>query len=196
MTWIAIAAGGAIGAMARHAMNAAIPATSSTRFPLSTLIVNVSGCLAIGVLAGLLAADRIALRVHWREFVFVGLLGGFTTFSSFGLETLLLARTHSPSQAAMNVVAQVAGGLIAVWVGYQLGMPAVITAKGSVAPRRLPPSSRAALQGCLHRRGEPQITDLRVLVGGHTDLRFPIVLQPRAQDRQQLSADFPDAHTR
>ena len=88
---------------------------------MGTVIVNVVGCFAIGVLAGLLASERIALRLHWREFVFVGLLGGFTTFSTFGLDTFVLTRTHSFGYAAFNVGAQVVGGLLAVWVGYQLG---------------------------------------------------------------------------
>ena len=83
--------------------------------------MNLLGCLAIGLLAGLLASERIALRFYWREFVFVGLLGGFTTFSTFGLDTFVLART-SPAQAGINVAAQVIGGLLAVWVGYQLGL--------------------------------------------------------------------------
>jgi fluoride exporter len=86
------------------------------------VIVNVTGCFVIGLLAGLLASERIALRLHWREFVFVGLLGGYTTFSTFGLDTFLLTRTHSMGYAALNVGAQVIGGLMAVWVGYQLGM--------------------------------------------------------------------------
>ena len=57
---------------------------------------------------------------HWREFVFVGLLGGFTTFSTFGLDTFLLARTHSVGYALLNVGLQVVGGLAAVWVGYRI----------------------------------------------------------------------------
>lgn len=123
MTWIAIAVGGALGALARHAVNHVVHAHwLSARFPAGIVVVNVTGCFVIGLLAGLLAADRIALRFHWREFVFVGLLGGFTTFSTFGLDTFLLARTHSPGHAAMNVAAQVAGGLAAVWFGYHAGV--------------------------------------------------------------------------
>jgi CrcB protein len=68
----------------------------------------------------LLASQRLALPSPWREFVIVGLLGGFTTFSAFGLETFLLLRTDSAS-AALNVAVQVVGGLAAVWAGYQLG---------------------------------------------------------------------------
>ena len=119
MTWIAIAVGGALGSLARHAVN---HLTHTQRFPLGTVLVNVSGCLSIGLLAGLISARRITLPLHWREFVFVGLLGGFTTFSTFGLDTLLLGRTHSPGYAALNVLLQVVGGLAAVWLGYRLGL--------------------------------------------------------------------------
>jgi CrcB protein len=122
LTWLAIAIGGALGSIARHGVNQLMHTRTSTRFPLGTVAVNVVGCFVIGLLAGLLASDRIELRFHWREFVFVGLLGGFTTFSTFGLDTFMLARTHSVSQAAINVIAQVVGGLLAVWIGYQLGL--------------------------------------------------------------------------
>lgn len=122
MTWLAVAVGGALGSLARHAANRLIHEHwLTTRFPAGTVVVNLVGCFVIGLLAGLLASERIALRVHWREFVFVGLLGGFTTFSTFGLDTFVLART-SPAQAGVNVAAQVLGGLLAVWAGYQLGL--------------------------------------------------------------------------
>jgi CrcB protein len=121
MVWTAIAIGGALGSMARHAVNHVIQSDwLSARFPAGTLIVNLAGCLVIGVLAGLLASDRVRFSLPWREFVFVGLLGGFTTFSSFGLDTFLLSRTHSPAMALTNVLAQVVGGLLAVWAGYHM----------------------------------------------------------------------------
>src|SRR5688572_16170138 len=120
MTWLAIAVGGALGSMARHALNQVVHTRwLATRFPVGTVSVNLIGCFIIGLLAGLIASDRIALRAHWREFVFVGLLGGFTTFSAFGMDTLALSRT-APAQAFLNVAVQVVGGLAAVWVGYQL----------------------------------------------------------------------------
>jgi CrcB protein len=119
---MAIAIGGAVGSLARHAVNQTIHTQFlSLQFPLATMIVNVSGCFIIGLLAGLLTAERIALPLHWREFVFVGLLGGFTTFSTFGLDTFVLARYQSTGAAAMNVGAQVICGLAAVWFGYAFG---------------------------------------------------------------------------
>ena len=121
MAWIAVAVGGALGSMARHAVSHAVGTRWITRFPTATVIVNVSGCFIIGVLAGLLAVERIRLPFYWREFVFVGLLGGFTTFSTFGLDTFLLSRTHSMGFASLNVAAQVLGGLLGVWLGYQVG---------------------------------------------------------------------------
>ena len=122
MTWAAIAVGGARGSVARHGVNhLAHVRWLATRFPAGTVVVNVFGCFVIGLLAGLLVSDRIALRAHWREFVFVGLLGGFTTFPTFGLDTFLLMHTRSAGQAAVNVAVQVAGGLPAVWVGYLVG---------------------------------------------------------------------------
>jgi CrcB protein len=122
MTWLAVAIGGALGSLARHGVNHLVHARwMTTRFPVATVVVNVLGCLVIGLLAGMVASGRITMRASSREFVFVGVLAGFTTFSTFGLDTLVLVRTGSPGQAAANVVIQVAGGLAAVWLGYQLG---------------------------------------------------------------------------
>jgi fluoride exporter len=121
--WVAVAIGGALGSMARHAVNHVIHGRwPAARFPVGTVLVNVIGCFVIGLLAGLIASERITLRFYWREFVFVGVLGGFTTFSTFGLDTFTLARTQSPAQAAVNVIVQVVGGLLALWAGYQLGL--------------------------------------------------------------------------
>lgn len=119
---MAVAIGGALGSLARHGVNQLVHERwMATRFPAGTAVVNLVGCLLIGVLAGLLATERIAMRANWREFVFVGVLGGFTTFSTFGLDTFLLARTHATGQAALNVSLQVIGGLAAVWLGYAIG---------------------------------------------------------------------------
>ena len=118
MVWLAIAVGGALGSVARHGVNVLIHERwPLLRFPLATLVVNVAGCLIIGVLAGLVMSGRIELRFYWREFLFVGILGGFTTFSTFGLDTITLARTDSVNAALLNVAGQVVLGLLAVKLG-------------------------------------------------------------------------------
>lgn len=122
MAWLAIAAGGALGSVARHGINVLIHGRwPMMRFPLATLIVNVLGCLIIGLLAGLVMSERIVLRFSWREFLFVGILGGFTTFSTFGLDTVTLVRGHSTNAALLNVGAQVVLGLLAVRLGMFVG---------------------------------------------------------------------------
>ena len=122
MVWLAIAAGGALGSVARHGVNVLVHGRwPMMRFPLATLIVNVLGCLIIGLLAGLVMSERIALRFHWREFLFVGILGGFTTFSTFGLDTITLFRSQSTNAALLNVGGQVILGLLAVRLGMLVG---------------------------------------------------------------------------
>jgi fluoride exporter len=121
--WIAVAIGGALGSVARHGLNYVVHSRwLVTRFPVGTVAANIVGCFLIGLLTGMIASRRIALPLHWREFVFVGVLGGFTTFSTFGLDTYTLARSHSSEAAAMNVAANMIGGLAAVWIGYAAGV--------------------------------------------------------------------------
>jgi CrcB protein len=85
-------------------------------FPYGTLAVNGLGCLVIGFLAGL-AESRLAFTPEARLFIFVGILGGFTTFSSFALETFSLARDTQSAAALLNIGLQLALGLVAVWIG-------------------------------------------------------------------------------
>ena len=116
--WIAVAVGGALGSVARHGVNRVVHQEwPLLRFPLGTVLVNVVGCCAIGVLAGLVATGRLPMRATWRELVFVGILGGFTTFSTFGLETITLVRSGETSQAVLNILLQVVCGLAAVHFG-------------------------------------------------------------------------------
>jgi len=86
-------------------------------FPVGTLAVNVLGCLAIGLLGGL-ADQRQALDVGQRLFLMVGVLGGFTTFSSFALETLGLMQDGAMLKAMLNCVLQLVLGLAAAFIGY------------------------------------------------------------------------------
>ncbi len=109
--------GGFIGSVARYKLGGwLLHLTVQEKFPYSTFAVNVVGCLIVGVLAGL--AERYELfGPGARLFLFTGLLGGFTTFSAFGLETMFLLRRGEPWVAALYVVASVLLGLVAVWIG-------------------------------------------------------------------------------
>lgn len=109
--------GGGVGAIARHAVGGALFAASAhARFPVGTLVVNVAGCALIGVFAALIE-HLPALNAEARLLLVTGVLGGFTTFSAFGLETMLMLRRGDAALAAGYVAASVVLGLAAVWVG-------------------------------------------------------------------------------
>ena len=93
----------------------------TSRFPLGIFVVNVAGLFAIGLLGGLLASERLSWGQGARTFAIVGVLGGFTTFSSFSFDTLTLARDGLTSYAIWNAIGQVALSLVAVWAGFLLG---------------------------------------------------------------------------
>jgi len=119
MLWIYVAIGGAIGSIARHEVGKAVARVSPTHVtPYATALVNLVGCFVIGVLAGLVASHRMTMTPSMRAFVFVGILGGFTTFSSFGLDTFSLAHGDRMVYAGANVVVQVVGGCALVAAGY------------------------------------------------------------------------------
>lgn len=122
LIWLAIGAGGALGAVARHAVNHLVHQRQlSATFPTGIFLINIAGSFAIGLLAGLLAGNRVDLSPTLRAFVVVGFLGGFTTFSAFSLDTLALARTGHAGQAVLNVAGQVGLSLAGVWAGFKLG---------------------------------------------------------------------------
>ena len=122
-TWVAVAAGGALGSMARHGVNRVVlDGWPALRFPLATLIVNVLGSCVFGVLAGLIASNRLELRAHWREFVFVGILGGFTTFSTFAGDVVVLARSGQQTYAVANVLLQVALAIAGLYAGLMIAL--------------------------------------------------------------------------
>ena len=115
--WIAL--GGAFGSAARYGCAGLAARLLGATFPWGTLIVNVSGSLAIGFLSTLTSPDgRLLVSPDARAFVMIGVLGGFTTFSSFSLETLNLAREGDWLWASANVVVSIVLCLAAVWVGH------------------------------------------------------------------------------
>src|SRR5256885_17160043 len=122
MIWLAVAFGGALGSMARHAINLWFAHVLERAVPYATAAVNLAGSLAIGLLAALVATGRLHWSPALRTFVFVGILGGFTTFSSFMLDTFTLGHGGDHALAFWNVALQTAFGLAAVWAGYRLGI--------------------------------------------------------------------------
>src|SRR4029450_10463822 len=122
MTWLAVMVGGAVGTAARHVLNLATSRLVGTPVPWATAAVNMIGSLLIGVLAGALAAERLSMSPHVRAFVFVGVLGGFTTFSSFMLDSLTLMQTGAPMKAALNLTGQLALGVALTIGGYYIGL--------------------------------------------------------------------------
>jgi fluoride exporter len=109
--------GGFIGSVMRYLASGYVQqVTKSVGFPYGTLAVNIIGCFLLGFFAQL-AESRGAFTSETRLFVFVGILGGFTTFSTFGNETLNLARDSQMMNALANVGANVILGLLAVWLG-------------------------------------------------------------------------------
>lgn len=111
--------GGFIGSALRYTVAGFVENSSGVRFPLGTLAVNLAGCAAIGFLSQL-AEIRGVFTAEARVLIFVGILGGFTTFSAFGNETINLWREGADTLAAANIVAQVMLCLGAVWLSRAL----------------------------------------------------------------------------
>ena len=119
LTYVWIAIGGALGSVARYGLSSLVAQGFGETFPWGTLLVNVSGSLVIGAFAGLTGPDgRLLVAPDARQFVMVGICGGYTTFSSFSLQTLNLVRDGDLLRAGMNVVLSVALCLAGVWLGW------------------------------------------------------------------------------
>jgi CrcB protein len=115
-----IAIGGAIGSVARSLLSTFVLRATGSLFPAGTFVVNVIGCLIFGAIVGA-AQQRFVLSPEARAFLLVGILGGFTTFSSYAFETFGLIRDGQFLAATLNVVGQVVVGLVAFWLGFALG---------------------------------------------------------------------------
>ena len=112
--------GGGLGAICRYLVyETYLTLAKDAWLPLGTITVNVLGCLIIGLLGGI-AEARDLFTPEMRTLIFIGFLGGFTTFSTFGFELFVFLRNGQPGLAALNIFIQVAAGLLAVWGGFCL----------------------------------------------------------------------------
>ncbi|HTO90559.1 MAG TPA: fluoride efflux transporter CrcB [Candidatus Sulfotelmatobacter sp.] len=115
LLWVGI--GGFVGSALRYGLGGWLARLKSGwSFPIETLVINVTGCLVIGFLAGI-AETRGVFAGTTRAFLFIGVLGGYTTFSTFGYESFQLLRDGQITTAVLSVALQVTLGLSAVWAG-------------------------------------------------------------------------------
>ena len=121
-TYIWIGIGGALGSMGRYGVSRVFAFWFGETFPWGTLVVNVTGSFLIGLIAGLTTDpnSRFMVAPDMRQFLMVGICGGYTTFSSFSLQTLALVREGDMMEAGSNVLMSVIFCMIAVWLGVVL----------------------------------------------------------------------------
>jgi CrcB protein len=117
--YVAVALGGVVGCVARYGVSQLVQLFYARSFPLATLIINVVGCLLMGFLF-FQTMDRVTISPALRAALLTGVLGGFTTFSTFAMETLLLAEDGETGSAVLYVVASVLLGLLAAFLGAYL----------------------------------------------------------------------------
>jgi len=118
--YLLVGTGSFVGGVSRYFLSGlALHMFASQRFPIGTLVVNFLGCLAIGILSGL-AEHHHLFTQNLRILLITGLLGGFTTFSAFGYETIYLVRTNNLNLAILNVVLSLVLCLTAVWLGTKI----------------------------------------------------------------------------
>jgi CrcB protein len=112
-----IAIGGAVGSVCRYLLSSAVLRALGTLFPAGTFVVNVIGCLAFGAIAGA-TQERLSISPEVRALLLAGLLGGFTTFSSYMNESFVLVREGQFLWAGLNLAGQVVCGFIAFWIAF------------------------------------------------------------------------------
>lgn len=124
LSYLLVAGGGALGSVLRYWLSGIVGRRFGETFPWGTLAVNVSGCLAIGFFAAFTGTEgRALVRPEWRLAFMTGICGGYTTFSSFGLQTVNLGLEGDWMRAGANVLGSVFLCLLAVWLGYICGAP-------------------------------------------------------------------------
>jgi CrcB protein len=117
--WL-VGLGGFLGSILRYGIGGIVGRwRAGWTFPVETLLINVAGCLVLGLLVGL-SESRGVFSGTTRAFLFIGLLGGFTTFSTFGYETFQLMRDGQWNAAAMSTILQIVLGIGGVWAGHAL----------------------------------------------------------------------------
>ena len=119
MRWLAVGAGGFVGAIARYGASLVVARFWSGDFPLATFLINVSGSFVLGLFSTL-AGERLSISPTWRLFFATGLVGAYTTFSTFEYETQRLTEQAAYWWAALNLVASVSVGFAAVRLGVAL----------------------------------------------------------------------------
>lgn len=123
ITYLWIALGGALGSVARFACSAWVASVVGETFPWGTMLINVVGSFVIGFFATLTGPDgRALVSGDIRQFVMIGICGGYTTFSSFSLQTMSLAQDGEYVRASLNVVLSVVLCLASVWLGHVAAM--------------------------------------------------------------------------
>ncbi|MDP5135369.1 fluoride efflux transporter CrcB [Rheinheimera baltica] len=120
LTYVAVAIGGAVGACLRYATNELALNVFGKAFPFGTLVVNILGSFVLGLLYALLSNGVLAVS-PWRALVTIGLIGAFTTFSTFSLDTVLLLQQGDWLKAIANVLLNVLLCLTLAWLGLKLG---------------------------------------------------------------------------
>ena len=120
-SYISVALGSVVGGVARYLASVLFISQFGDGFPWSTLFVNVTGSFIIGFYSALTGPDgRLLASPRQRQFVMVGICGGYTTFSAFSLETLRLVQSGNVHAASLNIGISVVGWLTAVWIGHAL----------------------------------------------------------------------------
>lgn len=119
MSYLLVFIGGGLGASLRHTINMVFTRTFGTGFPYHTFFINVSGSIVMGLIAGYLAFKGEATQ-HWRLFLMTGILGGYTTFSAFSLDTALLYERGEVALAAVYLVGSVALSIAGLFAGLAL----------------------------------------------------------------------------